>query len=221
MPKKVFLSFSIFLVCFCAVPLSFSADKEPDVQKILNRLEKTWKIQQKEIATAHLVYRHVHWQKLANPSWVKLTPQEIADIVVKQDFSKSDKAFDELVTKFHVDPSYITKEEVFYAPPKSRIQSTVPDIYKSKISSGIKDYISVFDGTNTISVDPLNNQTDIRPGGDAFSIERLRFDPSFLSSAIRDKFSFQVHGELLKAVLDTERGIIHKFIDIETGLLLN
>jgi hypothetical protein len=211
----------VFLFYSCFLTISFSADKDSNIQKTLDRLEKIWKIQQKEIATAHIVYQQVHWQKLGNPSWVKLTPQEISEIVSKQDFSKTDMVFDELATKFHIDKSFTTKKEIFYAPPKSKIQSTVPPINQSKISSGIKDYISVFDGKNTISVDPLNNQTDIVLGGSFFPMTTLRYDPSFLTPEIRNKFSYELKGELLEALIDTEMDTIHRVIDIKTGLLVD
>jgi hypothetical protein len=126
MQKKVFRSFLIFLVYFCAVPLSFSADREPDVQKILNRLEKTWKIQQKEIATAHLVYRHVHGQKMDVKTCRPLTPQQLSDIIQAIDYTSSEKAFNEMVSKtLYAGKIFIPSVELYYSVPKYLFKSSI------------------------------------------------------------------------------------------------
>jgi hypothetical protein len=153
----------------------------------LNRLEKTWKIQEKEIATAHIVYQHAYGQNLAEPFCKPLTPSQVSEIVNLVDYSDPQKSFQELVNELYVSNKWISTAHLYYhhSPLKSRLEIQVAEQNRDKIKSGYKERIHVFDGKNSSIVDPLNSQTDIYADTRGLvPITRLRFATSFPKTQI-------------------------------------
>ena len=216
-PREIIIFFTLFLGGAC---FSSAASIDPGVKKVLERLERTWAAQQTEIATAHIRFRWAHGQQGIEPICHPLSPEQVFVVVNAVDSTSPEKAFAELVQKLYVDNSSIPDYEFFHAPPKSMIMANVVAKNREYLKGNLERYITLFDGKTTTRVDPLNNQIDVINGGEEpFSLKLLRFDPSFSSPSIRDKFSFTVFDNYLEATLDSEVDRITRQMDIETGLL--
>ncbi|GHT21325.1 hypothetical protein FACS189419_02030 [Planctomycetales bacterium] len=221
--SRVITLFFVAAACMSAASV-YSAPTDAETQKILTKLGKTWEFQKNEIATAHITFRWSYGQRAGKPFCKELTSEQVHEIVNSVDYSDPQKAFDELSEKLHIEQPIISATELFYThtPMRSRQQLKVHEQMRDKVRPGFDDYIRVFDGKNSIIVDPLNNQVDVTADySGCFLVSRLRFDlSSFNQPAIRNQFSFTVNSGHMEALLNNKEEVTSGVIDIETGLLL-
>jgi hypothetical protein len=140
------------------------------------------------------------------------------------DYSDPQKAFQELVNELYVSNKWISTAHLYYnhSPLKSRLEIQVIEQNRDKIKSGYEEQLHVFDGKNSLIVDPLNNQTDIYADTRGLvPISRLRFVTSFPTPQIRDLFSFQLTNDTLECHFENENEKISKSINITDGLVLD
>jgi hypothetical protein len=224
MPKKIIVCFLIFVIFSWTVSLSLSADKEEssEARVILNRLGKTWAIQDKEIATAHIVYRSATGDRGINT--IKSLTNEQVDLIVSQiDFSSPENAFTKLVANLlNLDRDFITSNELYCTVPTKYI-------HKSKISErnlkndtlNLQFHTKLFDGTRMILVDPFNKQVDVYvpKGGVGDPLYPFRAVPR--PELLSDKFHCFLEGENTKIESDEDGWLCRYLVDNETGLTID
>ncbi|MDR3109136.1 MAG: hypothetical protein LBU65_05545 [Planctomycetaceae bacterium] len=147
------------LVAFtCGVVTCSAADSE--AAKVANRLEKIWNVQQKEIVTAHIMFRKAQGSMKGRTR--PLTNEQIDNIVSKVDFSVPEKAFTELVSELlNLKSEAITENELFWSPPKYLVKSRIMGSNRKNDSLNLQYHTILSDGKNLIVVDPLNTHVDI------------------------------------------------------------
>lgn len=223
-PMRLRQNISIFIVLFLLLGRFSSANSpEPDVKKVLDRLERTWKVQENEIATAHIHFRESYGQTAGLPQCNALTPEEVWAIIDSVDYSSAESAFAELLDRLYPTVPAIGELELHYAPPKSSLKTKIPKQDEQFNQTSLTEYVEAFDGANTIQVNPLNNQTSVTLQGNIYPLSKLRSNTPFRTREIRDKFSFKLNGNYLQAMLsdDDRKNHITKLFDVETGLCIS
>jgi hypothetical protein len=226
MPKKIIAFFLIFVIFSWAGTFSLSADNEEssEARVILNRLGKTWAIQDKEIATAHIVYRSARGDRGINT--IKSLTNEQVDLIVSQiDFSSPEKAFNELAANLlNLDHDFITSNELYCTVPTKYIhKSKISERNRKNDTLNLRFHTKLFDGTRMILVDPFNKQVDVYvpKGGVGDPLYPFRAVPR--PELLSDKFHCFLEGENIKIEYnENEDGwLCHYLIDIETGLTID
>jgi hypothetical protein len=226
MPKKIIVFFLIFEIFSWTVSLSLSADNEESVEArvILNRLGKTWAIQDKEIATAHIVYRSAIGDR--GIKTIKSLTNEQIDLIVSQiDFTVPENAFNELVANLlNLDRDFITSNELYCTVPTKYVhKSKISERNLKKDTLNLRFHTRLFDGIRMVSVDPFNQQVDVsipKGGvGDPLCLLRVVPRPELLS----DKFHCFLEGKNIKIEYnENEDGWLCRYlVDIETGLTID
>jgi hypothetical protein len=213
------LYFFVFALVLYLGKGSFAVPMDREIQKTLTRLEKAWEIQEKEIATANIKFRQAHGQTIAPPLCRAVSPQEALKIIDAIDYSDPSTAFDSLVKQLLIDYSYISAHELYYSYPKTLLKTKVSEINRQYIKNDLEEYVVLFDGKDTIRVDPLNNQIDVTLGGFPYSLFILRSPPFILPLKIRDTFSFQKTEQFFEITTVDENSGSKIVVDIEDGLL--
>jgi hypothetical protein len=202
--------------------LSFSADREPEIQKVVNRLGKMWDIQHKEIATAHIVYRSAEGDKGLNRI-KSLTKEQIDSIVSHTDFSSPESAFNELVANLLIlDRDFILSKELYCTVPIKYIRKTkIIERNLEKDTLNLKFHTTLFDGTRMISVSPFNKQVSVSvpKGGVGDPLGLLRIVPR--SELLSNKFHYFVEGKNVRIESDEDGWSCRHLVDSETGLAIN
>jgi hypothetical protein len=202
--------------------LSFSADREPEIQKVVNRLGKMWDIQHKEIATAHIVYRHAIGDKGLNRI-KSLTKEQIDSIVSQTDFSSPESAFNELVENLLIlDRDFILSKEVYCVVPVKYIEKTkISERNREKDTLNLQFHTTLFDGTRMMLVSPFNKQVSVSvpKGGVGDPLGLLRIVPR--SELLSNKFHYFVEGKNIKIESDEDGWFCRYLVDSETGLTID
>jgi hypothetical protein len=188
----------------------------------VNRLEKKWNIQHKEIATAHIVYRSAEGDKCLNRI-KSLTKEQIDSIVSQTNFSSPESAFNELVANLLIlDRDFILSKELYCTVPIKYIHKTkIIDRNLEKDTLNLQFHTRLFDGIRMMSVDPFNKQVSVSvpKGGVGDPLSLLRVVP--LPELLSDKFHYFIEGKNIKIESDEDGWLCRYLIDNETGLTID
>ncbi|GHT21328.1 hypothetical protein FACS189419_02040 [Planctomycetales bacterium] len=196
-----------------------SAPVDAETQKILARLEKTWHIQEREIASAHILFRQAQGSSVNTTK--RLTDKQIDEIISQTDFSVPANAFKELVSKLlNLQDDFITERELFWTPPKYLVKTRIIECNRKSDSMNLLYHTLLSDGKSKFIVDPLNTQVDVSlVDGVIDKIALLRSVPRLELS--EGKFHFDVSGKQIRIGSDMPGWICHYLVDVDSGLDVN
>ncbi|MDR3109068.1 MAG: hypothetical protein LBU65_05185 [Planctomycetaceae bacterium] len=207
------------LVAFtCGVVTCSAADSE--AVKVAARLEKIWNVQQKEIVTAHIMFRKAQGSTKGRTR--PLTNEQIDNIVSQVDFSVPEKAFAELVSKLlNLKQESIIENELFWSPPKYLVKSRIMESNRRSDSLNLQHHTILSDGENRMIVDPLNTQVDISvASGVIDEIGMLRTVPGLKLS--KGTFRYTLSGDQIAIDSENSVGWVNRYlIDVNTGLAVD
>jgi hypothetical protein len=151
-----------------------------------------------------------------------LTPQQLSDIIQAIDYTSSEKAFNEMVSKtLYADKIFIPSVELYYSVPKYLLKSSIHPGNVKDNKTTIEKESYCFDGHQYFHIDPLNNQTHVHNSGCNYDLSFLRFISVYPTTVIKEKFSFSIKEKTFVSFCDNNEGTVENIYDIETGMLLD
>jgi hypothetical protein len=209
-----FFSLAVFT---CGVVTCSAADSE--AAKVAARLEKIWNIQQKEIVTAHILFRSAHGSMKGGTK--QLTNTQIDNIVSQVDFSVPERAFTKLVSELlNLKPEAIIENELFWSPPKYLVKSRIMESNRKSDSLNLQYHTILSDGKNRMVVDPLNTQVDISVmDGVIDQIAPFRLVPRVKLSNWQIRYNLS--SDRICMDFEAEGWIFHHLADINNGLTID